>query len=51
MEQLKAISKIGKTRQKQQRVLKKMIAKNSDIQYFIDVFSLELSNINLKLEK
>jgi hypothetical protein len=47
----KDISKIGKTRQKQKDILRKMIAKNSDIQYLIDAFSLELSNINLKLEK
>ena len=46
---IKNISKKRETRQKQKNTLRKMIAKNSDIQYLIDAFSLELSNINLKL--
>ena len=46
----KDISKARKTRQKQKETLRKMIAKNSDIQYLIDIFELDFVENNSKRE-
>jgi len=39
---LKIKNKISKTRQKQKQILNKMIAKNSNIEYLINAFDLEI---------
>ena len=44
----KDISKKRKTVQKQKNTLRKMIAKNSDIQYLIDAFELDFIGNNIE---
>ena len=39
---LKIKNKISKTRQKQKQILNKMIAKNSNIEYLINAFDLDI---------